>query len=188
MQHLRKLFFLLTIITCTISCKRPDSLNNLEDRHALETAIAHGIKIPFTGTDTIFLMPTQHLLCMNPLPDESFLHRVYISQLDSSIYLHELSGRLTLPVLIWSDSLRIKMDSIAQRKIRVDRGNATEDFRFYMNKAFLTLNGTVLSNDSLKILEQYWNQEKSLTIEKLFIYDGKHWSSVILKETQRKRN
>lgn len=170
------LFFISSVL---VFCKRSVSSKDPEERRELEMSIVHGINIPFKNTDTVFIIPTELLICGNPLPEQEFLDKIYTSRLDSGIYLRELAKNLRIPVMVWSDENHLKTDSLA---------DPIQGHRFYRNKTFITLNGRILSGDSVRIYEQYWNFEKNITVEKLFLYSNKHWGSVIIKETERFRN
>lgn len=190
-NKIKILVFTLTILF--ISCVKPTRLENIENRHELELSIAKGITIPFANFDTVILIKSTNSYCGSPPPSQELLDKIYKPLLDSSIYLNEFRNNVKKTILISTPLLDDTFDTLMHINLKgnidsVTRAeNGEKCYKFFRNKVYVTTNGELVTNDTVKIHEQFWDNDKYITIVKTFYNTNGKWTSIVTDKTERKR-
>lgn len=160
---------MLVMAGCSVSTE------NLSQPDSLKAAIAHSINVPFHSGDTL-IYDSFIGICGNSSRDE--LNRYYEPHLNNQPYIDILKRNYSGVILCTDDSLYAHIHQLYKDK----SGELTPWELFSKNKIILSVRGKVLTNDAVKIYENYdYNGEHYLK-EKLFVYTGSEWKYKIVNE------
>jgi hypothetical protein len=162
-------FFILSAFT---GCKV--SPENFPAPNDLRREIANSITIPFNRGDTV-IYESFIGICGNS--DEDALDRFYVPHLNEQPYLGLLNVRTNKTILYTGDSLYALMNRLCKN----NNDSLTEWNCFLKNKIFLEMVGEAITNNSVKIYENYELNKEHKYIEKLFTYTGNKWTFKTIK-------
>ncbi len=182
MPTFRKIFLLILTFISSQSCTKSISVDNILNRHDLETQIAKDIKVPFDKFDTLILDASPFFLCGTSPPKE-ILELNYKPKTDSVIYLQEIKSKIVKPIIITGIKNSDNEEDLMTTKEFVDLQTSWKEYDNYLkNKVILKIDGYLISNDTVSISETFHHFDSLITIEKVFVFNKGNWTSKIIKQ------
>ncbi|MBK7440443.1 MAG: hypothetical protein IPI65_02630 [Bacteroidetes bacterium] len=174
-KNILLLLILLIFTECTVSTDK------FPEPEKLRREIVNSIEIPFTVGDTI-IYESFLGICGNSSKDE--LNRYYEPNLNEQPYFDILKLKTQKTTLCTGDSLSALMDRICK--------NNTDSLSvwdcFSKNKIVLSITGEAVTNNAVKIYENYSYNNDHVFIEKLFEYTNDKWTSKIVESREDNGN
>lgn len=164
----------MSAIGCSVSTK------NFPEPKKLKITIAESIKIPFNKNDTV-IYDSFLGICGNSSKDE--LNRYYNPQLNKEPYSTILAKNHNEKIWLTKDQLHEVMDSVCSKKTESE----TVWECFHKNKIDFNLTGKAISNNSVEISENYFLNNKTHRIIKLFKYEKDEWTYEITKNELKEK-
>ena len=172
-KALLKSCFLIAVLQ---SCDTEKQIEKYEfpESEKLKREIVNSIEIPFQTGDTIIYQSFIGM-CGNSSKDE--LNRYYEPHLNEQPYYDLLKLKTKRTVLFTGDRLHFIMDSLCKGK------NSSTSFWdcFSKNKINLSITGEALTNNAIKLYENYSYNKDHIFIEKRFNYLNGKWTFRIIQ-------